>query len=97
MLILKKVYHRVKTPVRTYYRKYIEDRLFGMPFVLYFVESKTTWRDLYDKSMIAIDRYLKANASSSSSSEEEEEEEDDDDDDDDDEVTSANDEETNSN
>jgi hypothetical protein len=75
-LLRVQIYHRVREPVRTYYRKYFDDKLFGLPFVVYFIEAETTWADMYRHAMRGIERYLRCNASSSSSS-------DDDDDDDD--------------
>jgi ubiquitin C-terminal hydrolase len=83
-LLRVQFYHRVRELVNGYSRKYVDDRMFGLPFVVYFPRDGTTAYRLYELALEHCARYLRVNTDSSSDEEDDTPDFADDDDDEDD-------------
>jgi ubiquitin C-terminal hydrolase len=83
-LLRVQVYHRARETLRGYVRDYKDDKVFGVPFVLYFPKEGTTALELYELALKHCERYLRVNTESDDSDESSAPPDDDDQDDDDD-------------
>ncbi len=79
-LLRVQVYHRTRETLRGYVRDYKDDKVFGVPFVLYFPKVGTTALELYELALKHCERYLRVNTESDDSSDESSAPDDDDDD-----------------
>jgi ubiquitin C-terminal hydrolase len=65
-LLRVQFYHRVRELVNGYSRQYVDNRMIGLPFVVYFPRDGTTALRLYELALEHCERYLRVNTDTSS-------------------------------